>query len=212
MVYEFAHLVKEKMRFVWDGVEWMNGWLFGLIYRKELKSLPDIIENKSSDELVVRMATKEDVEMMVRFFAEQPKDAFRYFKPHGFDHNSIKKIVSNKAWIVLVAETSEFMRDNDRMVGYCFMRSFVNGVAYKGYMVDYRKRGLGISKVMGWAMNDIADILHLKMYKSISPDNVASMAATKAVNDVKVIKTLDNGDVLVECTRKKNEKGVNYDR
>lgn len=37
------------------------------------------------------------------------------------------------------------------------------------------------------------------MFKSVSPENLASMAITKKVNDIKIIKILDNGDMLIEC-------------
>ncbi len=36
------------------------------------------------------------------------------------------------------------------------------------------------------------------MYGSISPHNIASMESAKAVNDIKIISTLDNGDYYVE--------------
>ena len=70
-------------------------------------------------------------------------------------------------------------------------------------MVDANHRGQGIAKIMGYAMNDVANSLGLKMFKSISPINAPSMAVTKSVCDINIVKTLDNGDLLVECIAKK---------
>ena len=82
------------------------------------------------------------------------------------------------------------------------MRSFVNGKTFKGYMVGIDYRGQGVAREMGIAMNRVARELGLRMFKSISPENPASLAVTKKVNDIKIIKTLDNGDMLIECFEK----------
>ena len=76
------------------------------------------------------------------------------------------------------------------------MRSFVNGKTFKGYMVGIDHRGQGVAREMGFAMNRVAKVLGLRMFKSISPENPASMAVTKKVNDIKIIKTLDNNTSL----------------
>lgn len=55
-------------------------------------------------------------------------------------------------------------------------------------MVGIDHRGQGVARELG-----------LRMFKSISPENSTSMAVTKKVNDIKIIKTLDNGDMLIEC-------------
>ena len=55
---------------------------------------------------------------------------------------------------------------------------------------------------MGCAMKRVARELGLRMFKSISPENPASLAVTKKVNDIKIIKKLDNGDMLIECFEK----------
>jgi glucuronate isomerase len=46
--------------------------------------------------------------------------------------------------------------------------------------------------------NKVNEILGLRMFGSISPENTASMAAAKSVNEVKILETLENGDFYVE--------------
>jgi hypothetical protein len=47
-------------------------------------------------------------------------------------------------------------------------------------------------------MNKVNEALGLRMFGSISPENTASMAAAKSVNEVKILETLENGDYYVE--------------
>ena len=68
------------------------------------------------------------------------------------------------------------------------MRSFVNGKTFKGYMVGIDHRGQGVAHEMGFVINRVVRELGLKMFKSISPENPASLAVTKKVNDIKIIK------------------------
>lgn len=65
-------------------------------------------------------------------------------------------------------------------------------------MVGNSYRGKGIAKLEGIAMNKVNEALGLRMFGSISPENSASMAAAKSVNEVKILKTLENGDFYVE--------------
>ena len=81
-------------------------------------------------------------------------------------------------------------------------------IFFKGDMVGIDHRGMGIAGEMGVAMNRVAKELGLRMFKSISPENPASMAVTKKVNDIKIIKTLNNGDMLIECFEKADSQRV----
>ena len=85
---------------------------------------------------------------------------------------------------------SETFGTSPSIADYFFMRSFVNGKAFKGYMVGIDHRGQVVAREMGFAMNRVARELELRMFKSISPENPASLAVTKKVNDIKIIKKL----------------------
>ena len=200
MIYEVAHFVKDKLGFLWDVVEWSNETVFVLLHKKGLQDIPEILKNVSTDSLTVRQANDSDIDALVSFFAEQPEDAYKFFKPHGFDEKSLKKVLRNKSFMTFV------VTEGDVIVGYFFLRSFINGKCFKGRMVDYRQRGKGIAKFMGIAINNVATHLGMRIYTTISPENYASLASTKAVNDIKIVKTLENGYYYIECTPKKKEK------
>lgn len=211
MLYEIAHIIKERFGFLWEAVEWGNAMLFGLIHRGGLKDVPEILKQVSNETFIIRMTVDEDAPMLAKFFREQPEEAFEFFKPHGFDEKSVLKVLRNKSFMTFVVEDCAI----GELVGYCFLRSFVNGKCFKGIMVDYRQRNRGVAKLMGITINKTAIRLGMRIYATISPDNYASLASTKAVNDIKIVKVLENGYYYIECTPKKKtdilqNRGGNY--
>ncbi len=196
MLYELAHVVKDRFGFLWNAIEWGNAQAFAILHAKGLRQVPSILE-QCSGEFTLREAKVGDAAALAGFFADQPEEAFKFFKPHGFDEMSLAKILANKAFLTYV------VMDGERIVGYFFLRSFVNGKSFRGRIVDYRWRNKGIAKHMGLVINKIAEVLRLRIFGSISPDNYASLASTKAVNDIRIIKTLENGYYYIEYLPKK---------
>lgn len=191
MLYEIAHFVKDKFNFVWNVIEWGNAIAFRMRYAKRMATIPSILQSCSID-FTLRATTEEDAETLESFFARQPKEAFTFFNPHAFDTKAIQKVIRNKAFLTYIVEK------NQEIVGYFFLRCFVNGKCFRGKIVDAQWRNKGIAKQMGAAMTRITSTLGIRMYGTIAPDNFASMASSKAVNEVKVIKTLPNGYYFIE--------------
>lgn len=191
MLYKLAHILRDKFGFLWNLIEWGNAFVFALTHRAVLKKIPAILQ-ECSGSYILRLAELADVTALAAFFAEQPEEAFRFFKPHAFDEKTLSKIIRNKAFLTFL------VLDGEKIVGYFFLRCFVNGRCFKGYMVADAYRGRGIAKLEGIAMNKVNEGLGLRMFGSISPENSASMAAAKSVNEVKILETLENGDFYVE--------------
>lgn len=199
MLYKLAHLLRDKFGFLWNIIEWINALFFALTHRAALKKIPEILR-ECSGAFTLRLAEPADAAPLATFFAEQPEEAFKFFKPHEFDENTLSKIIRNKAFLTFL------VLDGEKIVGYFFLRCFVNGKSFRGRIVDYRWRNKGIAKLMGVAMNKIVALLHVRLFGSISPDNYASLRSTTAVNDIRIIKTLDNGYYYIEYLPKKDEK------
>lgn len=200
MIYELAHIIKERLSFIWDVIEWGNAKIFSLIYDKELQHLDEVIDGDIVSPYKMRVVNEKDIPALLMFFESQPKDSFNFFNPHKFDKCSIQKIVDNRVFITFVL--TERQTNEDMIVGYAFMRSFVNGSAYRGYIMDAGHRGKDLAKIIGKGLNRVGDALDLKMYKSISPENIASMKVTQAMCDIEILKTLSNGDCLIRCMSK----------
>ena len=170
MLYEIAHVIKDKFGFLWDAIEWGNAEVFALMHRGEMKRIPELLA-ECSGRYQLRLATREDVEQMRAFFEAQPEEAFRFFQPHEFDEKGIRKVVGNKSFLTFLAfdnnpnarELSANVYENTSLnplnhsncsnpsnppaiAGYFFMRSFVNGKTFKGYMVGIDHRGQGVAR------------------------------------------------------------------
>lgn len=204
MIYELAHVIKDKLSFLWSSIEYCNSIAFAIRYRKQLTRIDDIVSDGVLYPYSMRALAKGDIPKLVGFFRSQPIEAFRFFKPHKFDARSLGNIERNHSFLAFVL--LEDCGKGNEIVGYAFMRSFANGSSYRGYMVDAGHRGRGLAKLMGFGLNRVGDALGLKMYKSISPCNKASMKVTQAVCNVEVLRTLENGDYLIRCMSKKNER------
>lgn len=191
MLYKIAHILRDRFGFLWNLVEWGNALVFALTHRAALKKIPAILR-ECSGQYTLRMAESADAAPLVKFFSEQPEESFKFFKPHAFDENTLAKIIRNKAFLTFL------VLDGEKIVGYFFLRCFVNGKSFRGKIVDYRYRGKGIAKLQGFAMTKISVATGIRMFGTISPDNYASLASSKAVNEVRIVETLDNGYYYIE--------------
>lgn len=191
MLYKIAHILRDRFGFLWNLVEWGNALVFALTHRAALKKIPAILR-ECSGQYTLRMAECADAAPLAEFFSEQPEESFEFFKPHAFDENTLAKIIRNKAFLTFL------VLDGEKIVGYFFLRCFVNGKSFRGKIVDYRYRGKGIAKLQGLAMTNISVATGIRMFGTISPDNYASLASSKAVNEVRIVETLDNGYYYIE--------------
>ena len=191
MLYKLAHILRDRFGFIWSMIEWLNALVFAMMHKNQLAKIPEILKFFSG-KFTFREASSADAAMLADFFAEQSEEAFKFFKPHAFDTKTLTRIIKNKAFLTFLA------LDGEKIVGYFFMRCFLNGKCFKGYIVGDAYKGQGIAKLEGLVMNKVNEALGLRMFGSISPENPASMAVAKAVNEIRVVETLKNGDLYIE--------------
>jgi len=187
MLYQLAHHILQHLPLIWNGIEQINDWLFAIRYRHALTVLN---QTEFGD---IHLVTDKDVQALVDFFATQSPASFTFFHPHQFDTQTIQQLIHRRSMVMLATCS------NQRIVGYAFLRCFWLGRAYRGYMVDEQHRGQGIGKKLGKALNTTQQILDIKTYKSISPDNLASLALAKATCQLLAQDTTDNGDICYQC-------------
>jgi hypothetical protein len=195
-MYKLAHFLRDKLPFIWYLADCLNAVLFSARYGGRMERVPGILKeySKSYEIIGMSMMSAEDME---RFFASQPEDSFRYFKPHGFDAKSLRKLQGNKAFLAYV------VRENGNPVGYFFLRSFFFGKAYLGKLTDHAHQGQGVGKMMCLCAMDIASTLGLRMYETISRDNMASLHSTQNVLETRIVKEMPDNYLMIEDIRKK---------
>lgn len=189
--------IKHKCGFIWAITEWFNSLLFGILYSKKLNLLQGRLDAVNSNSAYkVELLGKEDMQPLATFFAKQPEEYFSFFKPHKFDYKSLLRKNREKSFIMIG------VREGDAIIGYGFLRCFFNGKSFRGKMVDIEHQGKGIAKQLGVAMTIMAEVLNLKLYATISKDNVKSISSSRAVNNIHVIKELPDNYIYVEYLKK----------
>lgn len=191
MLYKIAHLLRDKLSWLWNLIELLNSWLFSLRYGKRVKgftftTVPDGYEVVSMRDV----ATEE----MVAFFERQPEEAFKFFHPHGFDKKSIKRLQRNKAFLAYVL----LEKASGKIAGYCFNRSFFHGKGFRGRMVDVNYRGKGLGTAMNKMLNEVGFEIGLRLFETVSKDNVASYRSAMSASKVRVVEEMPHNELYLE--------------
>lgn len=192
MLYAIAHFLRDKMPWLWDFVDMANSMLFSLRYGRKLKKFKSEIPLNDYKMLPIREVPTDEI---AKFFARQPENAYKFFKPHGFDTKSIKKLQKNKAFLAY------FIMDKSTIAGYCFNRSFFHGKAFRGRMVDIGYRGKGLGTLMNRLLNEVGFGIGLRLYETVNKDNVASYRSALSASNIKVIDEKEDGDLFIEILK-----------
>lgn len=190
-LYRIAHVFKDKLPFVWDAIEKVNEWLFWLRYRSKVKMVHVSCVPEGFN--LVKMSDV-PTEKIVGFFEHQPEEAFIYFRPHEFDYKSIVRLQHNKAFLAYVLED----KNNGKIAGYCFNRSFFHGKGFRGRMVDINYRGKGLGTAMNKILNEVGFGIGLRLFETVSKDNVASYRSALSASNVKVVQELPHNELYLE--------------
>lgn len=193
-LYKIAHIVKDRLPFIWDAIEKVNECLFVLRYGKKVKSIVvtsvpegyELVELKDIDTILI-----------VKFFEHQPEEAYTFFKPHGFDEKSIKRLQKNGAYLAYLL----IDKANGLIAGYCFNRCFFQGKGFRGRMVDVNYRGKGLGTAMNKMLNEVGFGIGLRLFESVSKDNVASYRSALSASNVKVVKELPHNELYLEIVK-----------
>ena len=194
MLYVIAHILRDKFGWLWNIIESFNGMLFSLRYGKRMRaiSFTNIPEGYNIVEL-----RNVSTERMVAFFTHQPEDAYTYFRPHAFDAKSIKRLQNNRAFLgyVLIDQA------NDRIAGYCFNRCSFHGQGFRGRMVDIDYRGKGLGIAMNKILNEVGFGIGLRLFETVSKDNVTSYRSAFSASNVKVVKEMPHNELYLEILK-----------
>ena len=194
MLYKIAHILRNKLSWLWNIIEWINGVIFYFRYRKKLEAFSFTTVPNGYEIVPIRNIPTND---FVAFFEHQPEEAFTFFKPHRFDKKSIKSLQKNKAFLGFVLKDTI----NGTIAGYCFNRCFFHGQGFRGRMVDINYRGKGLGTAMNKMLNEVGFGIGLRLFESVSKDNVASYRSALSASNVKVVKELPNNELYLEIVK-----------
>ena len=202
-----AHIVKDKMPWLWDLVSLLNSQFFQMRYGKRLSVFEhDFLADRDCAGYNVISIRDVDADEMVDFFTRQPVEAYRFFKPHGFDALSIRKLQKDRAFLAYVLKDAA----NGKIVGYCFNRSFFNGKGFRGRMVDIDYRGKGLGTMMNRLLNEVGFGIGLRLFETVSKENIASYRSAISASAFKVVEELPHNELYLEIINEmKSKKEIN---
>lgn len=191
MLYKIAHFLRRRIGWLWDLIEVLNAILFSFRYGTKIKKHA-FSEIPAGYEI---LAMKDvPAERLGDFFNRQPQETFTYFNPHGFDAKSIKQLQSNKSFLAYVLQD----KANGEIAGYCFNRCYFHGVGFRGRMVDVNYRGKGLGTAMNKMLNEVGFGIGLRLFETVSKDNVASYRSALSASKVKVVKEMPHNELYLE--------------
>lgn len=190
---KFLILLKKKVPFVWHFIEYLNGVLFNIFFKsKIINNAKLILKQFESEEYTYRFLTQQDLTSLHNLFENQDQDQFKYFKPHDFDLVSIQRLYNNPSFLMFG------VFDKHKMVGYFFLRCFLNKKSFTGRIVDEQYQGKGIAKRMGKILHKTAWISNFRVFGTASRDNFKSISSYKSINNFRIIKELENNYIYFE--------------
>lgn len=197
MLYKIAHFLRDKLPFLWDLIDVLNSVLFSIRYGRKLKSVEGEVLQQYVEMSGMEVVRLRDVptDKMANFFAAQPEDAYTFFKPHGFDVKSLKKLQRNRSFLAYV------LMANGQVSAYCFLRSFFMGKGFRGRMVGMDFRGRGLGTLMNKMMNDVGFGIGLRLFETVSKDNVASYRSALSASNVRIVEELEHNELYLEILK-----------
>ena len=192
MILVILKKIKTSCPWIWEMIEGCNGIVVGFLYGNRIReATADALKNVESP-YPFRKLIPSDAEMLVDFINRQPEGFDKFFKPHAFDLKTFRKVLKNHTYTLIGCF------DEEKLIGYCFIRFVANKSAYRGKIVDRAYQGRGIAKQMGIVMTNVALNSGFRLFATISKKNVASMKSSNAVNDIRIIKELHDDYVYIE--------------
>ncbi len=188
--------IKHHLTFLWKIIEWVNGLLFQLLYGSRLeKILPEVFNESARSSFSFRRLTISDTGSLHNLIINQEKSDLEYFSPHGFDMVSIKRQFKNRSFLMMG------VFDGEKMIGYFFLRFFINRKCFVGRVIDKHYRGKGIGLVMNDIMYETSWRMNFRCLSTISKNNKSVMKAHAKNPTIRVLKKLQNDYLLVEFVR-----------
>jgi hypothetical protein len=196
----FLIFIKHHFSFLWKIIEWGNGLLFSIFYKSKLeKVLPGVFREFAEPPFTFRKLGLSDAGTLHNLIHSQNESDLKYFKPHGFDIETIRKQFNNHSFLMMG------VFEQQKIAGYFFLRFFANKKCFVGRLIDTEYRGKGIGLIMNKIMYETSWRMGFRCLSTISKNNLAVMRAHAKNRRMIILKDLANEYLLVEFVSKADE-------
>ena len=144
----------------------------------------------------IRPLKQRDLEQLSEFFVRSENVQLRFFKPHNFDRNSLRKILAAAGYM-----TYGLFWEN-KIIGYALLRITPFGEAYVGRIIDEEFQGLGLGKFLASYLYWQAHLARFSVRSTISKKNISSIQSHRSIENFKILSDLPNDYILIEFQNK----------
>lgn len=201
---QFLQYLKGKFPFLWEILEAINGIVFRIFFSQRfIRNTEQVLRDYENENYTYRSLLKNDLGQLYNFFQKQDHEQFNFFKPHGFDLHSLQ---------VLHKNPSNFLFgvfNNDQLIGYFFIRCFINRTCFSGKLVDLNYQNQGIAKRMGRILINIAFQCNFRICATVSKENLKSLKSGPLFNNYKILNELPNNYIYIEYLRSGEKQTCN---
>lgn len=185
--------IKHRLPFLWRGIEQVNSLLFLILHRRRIMANSRAcLDRYQLDGFSFRLLTQADSAALSAFLTRQPAARMEFFKPHGFDLQSVTRKAKDPAFLMFGT-----FRD-EALVGYFFLRCFWNRKSFVGRAIDQDWEGQGIGRVMNQILYNTAWGAGFKCLTTISKHNHSVIRSHANNPTSRIIGDLANDYMLVE--------------
>lgn len=190
----FLLFIKHKLSFLWSFAEYLNGLLVSWLWGGKIQRQIEICCQKANcEEWIFRSIKESELPALNLFFSSQPDESYRYFKPHGFELNTLRRLSHNPAFRMLGAWSKE-----GELVGYFLIRFFANRHAFVGFIVGQEFQGRGLAQDMGRVALNICWNVGFRSFATVAAANERALKAYRRINDFAIRKELAGGYLYIE--------------
>ena len=184
-------------------IEKLNAALFRLLYSRRFeRSIINAFDRFILAGFEFRLINATDLPDLKMMIEKQEHGRLDYFKPHKFDLQALKNAHGNPAFIMMG------VFENGKIVGYFFLRCFLNQKCFVGRLIDESFERQGIGRVMNKIMYNIAWSSGFRCLSTISKNNRLVMRSHSNNEVMKILSKLDDEYLLVEFNKPKGRNQI----
>lgn len=184
--------LKRNVPFIWKIIEGINNMLLGLFFGSRLRQVRNRYALKQDFQgLIIKLLTIDDLSDLGNMLNILKTEDYTYFRPHGFDNKALKTVLNSNLYLPFG------VFEEGRLVGYGFLRLFFTRTAFFGRIVSPEFQGKGIGHILASFIQQVAVEMKFKAFSTIHKDNIRSLSTHQNNKNIKVVKDLDNGYMLI---------------
>ena len=196
MLVRLLIYIKHHFSFLWNLIEWLNAPLFRMLHGSRFnRKVAAALQEYTLPGFGVRLLESGDLRGLKQLIDRQSPGRLTFFKPHGFDEQSLIRTFRNPSFLMMG------VFNGTHMVGYFFLRCFWNKKCFVGRLIDEPFEGKGIGRVMNQIMYNIGWKMNFRVLSTISKNNHWVMKSHAGNASMVIRKELANDYLLVEFVR-----------